>query len=700
MKIFLISLCLLLASCAGGVRVDTSKAPATGGIGLAAEDVRTLLTQALDTEKGKGSYEVVFLLDSTLSDGNFAVREAGRNRFELRGGDAACLTHAAYSLLEQIGYTFDVTGVSAPGRFDLEVLRGFDKTFTPAVRWRGIRQHVNFPMDISSYPIEEAKEYLKNLLRMRFNKLAVHSYPGQWYEWPVGDTVEYAGHFFYGDRHYFYDSPLLREKVRFNDSTFCIPAAEPLYDNAPRRSTLAVAWMRSLIATAKDLGMMVQFSVEPRNFSVEESVRLAHQVVDTYPDIDALELITTETGGWGGPYNEGAVRKLIAENFPPEALRDTIVLNAFQSTKTDLDELYGQIARITRTLKALEGDEAFCKKMPVRKMGIYCTMSSCGPAAYRLARLALPDYNIAIMPSHGARRVANEFDRVIRSAEDLAKTEIYSWIEFDGLMYIQQNPVSGIATLERKMDSLGRGLCPSLLFNHWRTAENRTAFRYGAVSTLGKISPEAFYLDYAARLGIPDAPAFARAMQELDRVEDFVTENLFNVAFCWMGAWSGEHSPFNYVNTEKVPVALEGYLRVGEMIEGLFARTDSPAGREYLSFLGNRTSASVVYLKAFEEVGKLKPLWRQREGSLTQAQREYAVETCNHALLVFEQFLDLYARQLPDRGCEGTLVSVWNSPVRGLKLLRSRLGGIPLEELPQSSKPVDAPPLPMLLDGK
>jgi len=36
---------------------------------------------------------------------------------------------------------------------------------------------------ISSYPVEEACEYIRNLARMRMNYITFHSYPGQWYSY-------------------------------------------------------------------------------------------------------------------------------------------------------------------------------------------------------------------------------------------------------------------------------------------------------------------------------------------------------------------------------------------------------------------------------------------------------------------------------------------------------------------------------------
>lgn len=70
------------------------------------------------------------------------------------------------------------------------------------------------------------------------------------------------------------------------------------------------------------------------------------------------------------------------------------------------------------------------------------------------------------------------------------------------------------------------------------------------------------------------------------------------------------------------------------------------------------------------------------------------------ALLLFDQYMEVHAQMMPDRGCEGTLVSLWNAPVRGLKIYRSKLGGVAPEELPRSNKPVDAPPLPIFYEKK
>lgn len=77
--------------------------------------------------------------------------------------------------LAEASYQFEITGPIAP-KILHPIAKG-KRVITPAVKLRGIRQHINFPMDISSYPIEEAKEYIRNLTRLRFNYIVFHSYP-------------------------------------------------------------------------------------------------------------------------------------------------------------------------------------------------------------------------------------------------------------------------------------------------------------------------------------------------------------------------------------------------------------------------------------------------------------------------------------------------------------------------------------------
>ena len=74
--------------------------------------------------------------------------------------------------------------------------------------------------------LPEVREYLQNMVRMRFNKLTIHSYPYQWYAEDVTGEMHYAGSFFYGCTHRCDKWDFLKELTKGrNDSIFWESAA-------------------------------------------------------------------------------------------------------------------------------------------------------------------------------------------------------------------------------------------------------------------------------------------------------------------------------------------------------------------------------------------------------------------------------------------------------------------------------------------
>ena len=150
------------------------------------------------------------------------------------------------------------------------------------------------------------------------------------------------------------------------------------------------------------------------------------------------------------------------------------------------------------------------------------------------------------------------------------------------------------------------------------------------------------------------------------------------------------------MNKEHVQTARTYYFEAGQLLAELIAQIDktSPA-YDYLAFMGNRVLCSVIYMDAFLEAAEIRTIRKEADGSVSESEKLRAQEICNRALLLFDQYMETHAQMMPDRGCEGTLVSIWNAPIHGLKVYRSQLGGVAPEELPHSDTPVDAPPLPI-----
>lgn len=499
----------------------------TEALRLAEKDLSDLMGQAMQKENVTDKYRFTLVRDTACRLGSFQCMEVAPCSFEFKAADEVSVSHAVYTFLERLGYTFDITSTLVPEHFDFDNIKGCEFNVTPKVRWRGIRQHVNFPMDISSYPIDEAKEYLNNLLRLRFNKLAVHSYPGFWHEQPQGDSILYGGNFFYDSPHFYQNNELLKRHVRYNDSLYCIPEMESIYFDAPLKSKKTMAWMRELLEHAKALGFYIQFSFEPRTMTLDNTAEVAAHIAETYPMIDALELMTEEMGGWGASCTRQEVEHTVERFWGKEMLKDTVVMSCIRERQSDLNSLYTQLGQNMQTVEYLK-KRNFSKDL---KLGIYCT-TGYAPAAYHLVRKIQPDVPVALMPSHGSDGVNRGIRKPVHNTNDLDATEIYSWIEFDGLMYLQQNAIKGINDLLAYTDTLsGETQLSSVCFNHWRTCENRVTARFASEASLGGSKQvDDFYKDYARRVGLDEA-LFGKIMDEINRLDSFSTTALGNIGF-------------------------------------------------------------------------------------------------------------------------------------------------------------------------
>lgn len=605
---------------------------------------------------------VEYKYDPSMEEqGQFAYKFHRNHTLTLTSSDATGLMHALYTFCEALGTTFDITGTTLPRQVDWGKVEGTDSILTPRVRWRGIRQHLNFSMDISTYPMPQVREYLQNMVRMRFNKICFHSYPYQWYAEDVTGEMHYAGGFFYGFPHRCDKWDFLHDLCKdTNDSLFCIPEAEPVYGDQVKRSEVAVEWMRQLTATAHELGLRVQFSCEPRHFSVEQIGRLAHTLADHYT-FDDLEFITEEMGGWND----------------------------------DMDYATQQIDSAAAAIHALEREPSFRQRVKELKLGIYCVLPHRIGELFQHARQVLPEHYITVLSQYASKGVAAAYPKFITNAEDLKWTELYSWVEFDGQLYLQQNHVEGIEDLLAQMDATAPGQQhQSLLFNHWRTAENRTSFRYASEATLqGNSGRDDFYREYALRLGISDVEAFLDMQHDMEELHNYDVESLGNIGFAAVGFWTREGQHTGYP-ADKVRESSERFLQVGEKLTDLYRSSDTGAAREYIGLLGNRVLCSKLYLDCILQGMALRDIPRGEDGTIAPSDQRRVNEVCSKCIAGYERMLRIYARQLPDRGSLGQIVSIWNGPLYGMMHLNHTLGGVPLDTSGRTEISLDSPPLP------
>ena len=604
----------------------------------------------------------------------FAVASDGQTA-RLRAATAAGLLPAAYTLLEHLGYRFEITGPVAPP--NVATLPMLSETIEPAIQRRGIRQHINFPMDVSAYPLDEAQEYIRNLARMRFNHITFHSYPHQWIEAPG----MLAGSFFYGWRFDLNDDPLLRRHVR-NQKTFCIPEIEPYYDQPQEKSRRAIAWLQELMREAKRVGLTVQFSFEPVQTSLEAAEKMTECILATYPDIDILEIITRETGGWGKAPTVERLHEIAAKYFHRPDIEPWLI-----EGQRDFDVYLADLGFNLQLIRRLHG-----RVRPKLSCGVYCAVPAYLKLSVQEMRKLPGDIEFAILAGHGSRRVARNLAEAGLTAGDWARTLVYSWLEFDGIMYLQQNGVHGLRQLF-DTPSLPTGMA----FNHWRTAENRVPARYSALATLRGRFPEAdFYAEYAAGLEIGEPAAFAEAMTELDEADALATEGLPNLGFCANGTWNmtDDIGALKWQNLKHLHLTLATYEKSLAALRRCAVLTRAMAGRELLAFVDNRLRCTIVYLRAMEKLVTVLPLLQQPPAQLSDDARRQIVTACDEAAVSIHQYSEIHATAIADRGCEGTLVSFQHNLPRAVRNLRKVWGGVGESE-PVCATGVAEPPLPI-----
>ena len=160
-----------------------------------------------------------------------------------------------------------------------------------------------------------------------------------------------------------------------------------------------------------------------------------------------------------------------------------------------------------------------------------------------MIELYLPkDMCTSAMVDYGSRASAKTLTEAPIPHANWKNMMLYGWIEFDGVMFLQENDIQGIHELLGIAEE-GNGGLPihGFSLNHWRTSENRTTIRYVSEALIDStLTPEAFYAEYARALGIADAADYAKAMQMIDDNTYMMRRTITNCGFPVNDTWSGD----------------------------------------------------------------------------------------------------------------------------------------------------------------
>lgn len=420
---------------------------------------------------------------------------------------------------------------------------------------------------------------------------------------------------------------------------------------------MAIDWLNAVMSEAKRVGLTVNMSYELREPGFEYALATSKAILEEYPLIDGLELISEE------------------------------------DIETYIDQIKNNIICTPEIRKNLNG-----RKIQLSN-GIYNTTPSELKAGFDMLRNATAkDVIISVLPAHGARMAVKNLSGIPLTSEDLNRTMIYSWIEFDGLMYLQQNPVEGIRMLlEQNLKISGNEPLYGICWNHWRTYENRLAMRYASEAMInGPLPSKTFYNSIAKLSGIANAGKYASAMSKLDETDTFCRDSLFNIGFCPNNYWLRKNglSLYGRYNKANLLSAINRFSEAKNDLNASILKTENVYSLADLKFLENRINCTILHLKAFVIMKDIQPLFKDNsDPRLSESDREKVLQTCTQALELEKQYLETHAQFIPDRGAEGTLVSYMGGPYQCLKSILNRYGRS-VNDTIKIQKPFDAPPEP------
>ena len=668
------------------------------GTAYAAAELERFLKEYTTAEIVFGSEaaekSVILEIDSRMPAHHYAVHGDG-TALMIRGGSASSVLCGVCDALSEAGILFEASCYSAPRGFDTDTFFRVSKDVRPRFRLRGIRQHINFPMDISSYTLKDAKEYIRSLARMRFNAITFHSYPGQWH---AARPDDHAGHFFYGQVHPVPEGDPQIASLIGNQKTFCIPEAEAIFEDKAKRAEYAVYWLNELMKTAKEAGMTVTLSVEIRSDDEAAESRMLRVLLENYPLIDTLEIITEENGA--DRDLEGITRENATEFFVDlfgESILDE------DGSVPGLAECYparcaANAVCLKRTLRALETREKWLRgldRRPAIRAGIYCTDRNVLRVLRPILRRFLPEgVTMSLLPAHGALAAADNIAETGTAPEDWQNTMFYSWAEFDGNMYLQQMSTDGIEKLSAlpPTDS-SFGVC----INHWRTAENRLTITYASEALISAMSAETFYRRYAEKLGVSDAEAFAAFCRDLAELDTWNRDHLFNIGFCAVGCWLSWHRNGEYMTPRGYEEAdyrhaVEKYTELVRQADALLPSAETKEALAFLRLLANRCETSALHVRSMQTLEELNGIFDfDRPAPLSEEQAEKINAVLKRSRDDAVAYLHLYGEILPDRGGEGQLVSYYETTLVYIDAIIASFAGSGCDV---QTEHYDDPPMP------
>ncbi len=296
-----------------------------------------------------------------------SVRLGDREVLAVGGGSPVATLWAAYEVGHQLGARYLLHGDVFPAEPSPLTTANFDLIFEPTLRLRTWRTVNDFPIGPESWGLAEQKQMLRQLAKLKYNRILVSIYPWQpFLHFEFKGVAKQTSLLWFG-KTYRVDGDIAGRGVFKGAKVFENPDFAGLTDYQARREA-GERLVGGILDTAHELGMTTGLLLSPLEFPREFAPNLpgaeaVHQLasltigpgaqqrpgdetlqqlakaqlrgaLDAYPQLDALYLTLPEFPGWSTHAPEAWDRLATRSKLSPKPRLEELVQAARQRTVT------------------------------------------------------------------------------------------------------------------------------------------------------------------------------------------------------------------------------------------------------------------------------------------------------------------------------------------------------------------------------
>jgi hypothetical protein len=644
-------------------------------------------------------------IDKALDEEEYVIKFNGSLQCgHISAGSGKGLLYGVYHFLENEGIVFGFGKTHIRDSKDEFIFRDIYIKSKPDIDERGIRMHINFPMDQSSYTLAETCDFIDGMARLRQNYLVLHFYDCMpWFDFEYNGLKNRTGGFFYNSKHLVPDIEGVRGKVR-NKEIYCIPEMEEFYDDKEKLYEAAQLYINNIIDHAHKRGIKVGVSYEPMSmpkvfndslkewnngqevtqFDINDPLimdiadsRFA-QLIKLYDNADEYILMSIEntTGLPSGSDAESEINNIrrkynMGDDWAVFEKEGTDTAKFLAASLVSI-EFFINIVSSARK-KGIVADD---KKITY---SIYMTSAEANELiAPALCKIVEPNSRVHLLPGYGAMRVSHSMKKWQAFNDSGLSLGLATWLEFDGLMFMPQNAINSIG---ENID-LARKYCVNCIYtNHWRLSELDAIGTYAAHAIWdNEMNSDDFYDWYLPRLyGDEAAPFLKRAYEMIEAATDYATDNLFNIGFSWDGWWRIGRL-LKAGDNWRILELREGrklYSNAMDYLNEGMAHIRDGQGANLCRYIINKIEFGINHIDVVEcliEVSLILKKYdmdidRYSRDRLSHDDAERMDRYIDKAKKLSRNALIDYAKYIADRGDEGMMVSYYKGPVMSINEL-------------------------------